>query len=58
MLVNPYVGIVRKLDGGSNGYISNYTTTTRLGASVTHVEASFLSAALANETAKTSCQQR
>ena len=38
-LVSPYVEMSRKQDGGSNGNISNYTTITRLGASVTHFEA-------------------
>ena len=40
-LVSPYVGMARKQDGGSNGCISNYTTVTRLGVSVTHFEALF-----------------
>ena len=41
MLVSPYVGTARKQDGGSNGYISNDTTITKLGANVTHFEALF-----------------
>ena len=40
-LGSPYVGMVRKQDGGSNGCISNYTTITWLGASVTHFETLF-----------------
>ena len=40
-LVSPFVGMARKQDGGSNGCISNYTTITRIGASVTHFEALF-----------------
>ena len=39
--MSPYVGMTRKQDGGSNGCISNYTTITQLGASVTHFEAVF-----------------
>ena len=40
-VVSPYVGMAQKQDGGTNGCISNYTTITRLGASVTHFEALF-----------------
>ena len=36
--MSPYVETARKQEGGSNGYISNYATITRLGASVTHFE--------------------
>ena len=52
-VLSPYVGMVRKQDGGSNGcIIGNYTTITRLGASVTHFAfLSFSSATLANEIA-------
>ena len=34
MIVNAYVGMARKQDGGSNGCISNYTVITQLGAGV------------------------
>ena len=49
-VVSPYVGMAREQDGGSNGHISNYTTVTRLGASVTLCNAflSFSSAARTN----------
>ena len=40
-VVSPYVGMMQKQDGGSNECISNYTTITRLGPSVTHFEALF-----------------
>ena len=40
-VVSPYVGMVRKQDGGSNGCISNYRIITQLGASVVHFETLF-----------------
>ena len=41
MVVRPYVGMMQKQDGGSNGCTSNYKTITRLEASVTHFELVF-----------------
>ena len=37
--MSPYVGMVQKQDGSSNGCISNYTAITWLGMNVTHFDA-------------------
>ena len=42
-MVSPYVGMAQKQYGVSSGCISNYTTITLLGTSVTHFEALFCS---------------
>ena len=41
MLVGPFVVMVQKQDGSSNGCISSYMMITRLGASATQFETLF-----------------